>query len=132
MKTLFFAAFGATLLLAGQASAADSCLRIGRIYSWNAPNNKTLIVEDELHSKYKVDLLGICIGLTLRTDIAFKTTIGTQLSCVSRGDSVVYHEGGLGEQRCTVKNVTPYTPEMEAADKAAAAAKATGQSAPQR
>lgn len=111
-------------ILAGQAVAEErACLRVGQIYDWKAKNNSTLIVEDQFHRKYKVDLLGSCINLTYKQRIGFVSPGGTSLSCLTGGDSVIFRDSALGKQTCAVSKVSAYTPEMEKADKDAEAAK---------
>jgi hypothetical protein len=107
--------------IATQALAARPCLRQDQIYNWNAPNDTTLIVEDDLHKKFKLTLLSKCLSLTFKQRIGFKVFGGTGISCVSPGDSVITGSE-IGPQRCSIKTLEAYTPEMEKADKAAAAA----------
>jgi hypothetical protein len=114
----------ATACVATHALAQKPCLRQDQIYNWNAPNDTTLIVEDDLHRKFKITLLSKCISLTFKQRIGFKVFGGTGLSCVSPGDMVITGDP-TGPQRCAIKTVEAYTPDMERADKAAAdAAKA--------
>jgi hypothetical protein len=49
-----------------------------------------------------------------------------ELSCLGTGDYVLAHEVAIPD-RCPITSVVPYTEAMEAADKAAAAAKAAKQ-----
>ena len=112
-------------LIATQASAAPGCLQLGRIWSWKAVDNKTLIVEDTIHQKFKLSLMGYCPNLQFRERVGFKAFGGTQLSCMSKGDYVLVR--GPIDGRCPIIDIVPYTPEMEKADKASAAAKAAGQ-----
>ena len=102
--------------------ARQTCLQFGRIYSWNAPDNRTLIVENDTHQKFKLDLMGICPGLTFEESLAFRSPGGSYLTCITPGDSVFFHDVGM-ETRCIISKVTPYTAEMEKADKAAKEAK---------
>jgi hypothetical protein len=111
----------ATVFVATNALAQKPCLRQDQIYNWNAPNDTTLIVEDDLHKKFKLTLLSKCISLTFKQTLGFKVFGGTGLSCVSPGDSV-FTGDVTGPQRCSIKTVEAYTPDMEKADKAAAAA----------
>jgi hypothetical protein len=114
------AALAATLV-ATQAAAASSCLRQAQIYNWNAPNDTTLIVEDDLHQKFKITLFSKCLNLTFKQRIGFKVFGGTALSCVSSGDTIITGSQ-IGPQSCAIRKIEPYTPDMEKADKAAAAA----------
>jgi hypothetical protein len=122
MNGKLFSLLGLALLATAPATAAPSCLMVGQIWSWNAPDNKTLIVEDNWHSKWKLSLMGTCINLTFKERVGFKAFGGTQLSCLSKGDDVLVRNPGF-PQRCPISDIVPYTPQMEAADKAAAAAK---------
>lgn len=115
------------LFAATPALANPNCLQLGLVYSWKVVDNKTLIVEDELHQKFKVSLMGWCPALPYNETLGFKVFGGTQLSCITKGDEIISHEHPLGAFRCPVTNIEPYTPEMEKADKQAAAAKAAAQ-----
>ena len=59
------------------------------------------------------------MNLTFKERVGFKAFGGTELSCLSKGDSVLVREPGF-PQRCPIVDIVPYTPQMEAADKAAA------------
>ena len=106
----------------GPALAAPACLELGRIWNWKVLDNKTLIVEDDMHQKFKMSLMGYCPDLAFKERIAFKSVGGMELSCLGTGDYVLAHEVAIPD-RCPISSVVPYTPAMEAADKAAAAAK---------
>jgi hypothetical protein len=121
---LAFAALAAALLLSGPAMAAGTCLRQANIYNWNSLNDRTVIVEDDFHQKFKLSLMTPCLNMQYKERLGFKTFGGTALSCVSRGDDVIAGSE-IGPQHCPISKIEPYTPEMEKADKdAAAAAKA--------
>jgi hypothetical protein len=127
MKRIFLLAAGFAALLATPAMADTSaCLRIGQIYNWTVQGRQTLIVEDNFHHKFKVDLLGYCPDLNFKERIGFKSLGAMALSCLSPGDDVVVREFGTGGQNCPIRAVSEYTPAMEKADKDAAAAKAAG------
>lgn len=108
--------------------APRACLRFGEIYSWNAPDNYTLIVEDNLHKKFRVRLMSYCPNVTFKERVGFRSPGSMDLSCMSPGDDVIVNQFGAGPQRCPISSITAYTPAMEKADKAAAAAKAQGHS----
>jgi len=129
MKNHILFAAGISLLLAGPAFASPTCLEVSQIYNFNAPDNKTLIVEDNSHNKFKVSLLGVCQGLTFKEGVAFKSFGGTGLSCLTSGDSVLTRNMGTGPQRCAIRKVEPYTPAMQKADADAAAAKKAAEQA---
>ena len=123
MKKHILLAAGLCLFAAGPAVAGPKCLQIDSIYNWKALDNKTLIVEDDWHQKFKVSLMSYCPDLAFNERIAFRAFGGTRLSCVSAGDDVYTHQLGIGRQRCPVSKVEFYTPEMQKADTDAAAAK---------
>lgn len=130
MKTFFVMAAGAAMLLAVPAFAEgaqwhdnraphQACLQIGRIWSWRAPDDRTLIVESNTHKKYRIDLLGVCPGLQFKETIGFRSIGGMSLSCITPGDTVFFHSMGM-ESRCSIRTVSPYMAEMEKASKAKA------------
>jgi hypothetical protein len=104
-------------------SANSGCLELMRVWSFDVLNNRTLIVEDELHEKFKLDLMGYCPALPFKETLGFKVIGGTGLTCISKGDEVISHDIGK-RYDCPISNIQPYTPAMESADKAAASAKA--------
>lgn len=127
MNIKLFSVLGFALLATVPAMAAPSCLQIGQIWSWNAPDNKTLIVEDNWHAKWKLSLMGSCINLSFKERVGFQSIGGFGgLTCLSKGDNVLVRNPGF-PQRCPITSIVPYTSQMEAADKAAAAAKKAGQ-----
>jgi hypothetical protein len=126
MKNASIAA-GLACLIATPALANPACLELSQIWNWKALDNKTLIVEDNWHQKFKLSLMGYCPNLTFKENLAFDVIGGTGLSCISRGDQIISRQEAMGAFRCPISNIVPYTPEMEKADKAAAAAKAAQQ-----
>lgn len=131
MKTHVLAVLGVaavTIAVSTSAFAAPSCLELGRIWNWKVIDNKTLIVEDDTHQKFKMSLMGYCPDLPFKERIAFKSVGGSELSCLGTGDYVLAHDVAIPE-RCPITSVVPYTPDMEAADKAAAKAQQTSQGA---
>lgn len=120
MKTKLWAILGLAVLVSFPARAAPPCLRIGDIYNWEALNDKTLIVEDNWHNKFKLSLMAPCINLTFKQRVGFRSIGGTQLSCLDKGDEVLVRDFAV-PQRCPIVSVVLYTPAMEKADKAAAA-----------
>ena len=116
MARIAFAAL-ALAAFALPAEADTACLQIGRIWSWKAVDNTTLIVEDELHQKFKVGLMGYCPRLPFRLDLGFKSNAGINgLDCLAKGDDVIERDTS-GGYRCPVSSITPYTPAMEKAEK---------------
>ena len=127
MKKVVLAAAAVLTLVTSPALAQQrACLRIGDIYNWNALDDKTLIVEDNWHKKFKLKLIGTCYGLKFHERLAFKSNGALAISCLSPGDSVIQRDFAMGASRCAITSIDNYTPDMEAADKAAAAAKKAG------
>ncbi|HEY5337411.1 MAG TPA: DUF6491 family protein [Rhizomicrobium sp.] len=120
--SLFLIAAGFAVLAAGPALAQSSCLRVGEIDNFKTPNDKTVVITDNFHQKFRVNLMGTCPLLTFKQGLAIKSFGGSQLSCVSGGDSIITHNMGMGAQRCAIRSVEPYTMDMQKADDAAAAA----------
>ena len=102
------------------AMADRACLRFGYIYNWNALNTRTLIVEDESHKKFKLGLIGICDNIRYHERLAFQSRGSLGISCLEPGDAVITREFGIGPSKCAITSIEAYTPQMEAADKAAA------------
>ena len=124
MKTIFAAVILGTALLGSSAMASTPCLQQSQIYSWDALNDRTLIVEDMRHQKFKLNLMVSCQHLQFHQRLGFKTFGGSALACLTRGDEVISGTE-IGPQMCPIKSIEAYTPQMEKADKdAAAAAKA--------
>ncbi|HEY1962902.1 MAG TPA: DUF6491 family protein, partial [Rhizomicrobium sp.] len=114
-----------------QAQPARSpCLRFGEIWSWKALDNYTIVAEDNQHNKFRLSLMGYCPSVQYRERVGFKSLGAMHLTCMSAGDDVIVSNPGTGPQNCPIKSITAYTPAMEQADKAAAAAKASGATPP--
>lgn len=131
MKSAIFLVAAAAALVACPAFAQNSgeqwhhhdpsrqaCLQVGRVWNWYAPDNRTLIVEDNVHKKYKLELLGFCPGLKFTQHLGFRSIGGFEISCLTPGDTVFFHDTGMAT-RCSISKISAYTPEMEKADKAA-------------
>jgi len=112
---------------AQRATAPRACLRFGEIYSWKVLDPKTVVVEDNWHHKFKMNLMGYCPNLSYRERIGFRSPGSSSLSCMTPGDELIVNQFGAGAQRCPISSIVTYTPTMEAADKAAKAAKAGAQ-----
>ena len=123
MRKALIAAVWLAALFGAPAAANASCLRLERIYNWDVLDNKTLIVEDDIHQKFKLTLMGYCPNLPFKERLGFTAFGGTGLSCISKGDDVISRDLEA-HYRCPITEIVPYTAEMEKADKAAAAAKA--------
>ncbi len=130
MKNRFLAAIpftcAAVLCVAGPAKAAPEkaapeqvCLRQIDMYSFNAvPGDRSLIVEDQRHRRYRVNFVGICSGLQFKMGLRFKTFGNSNLSCLSRGDQVLQHDPVM-RTPCIIKDIQLQTPDMDRADLAA-------------
>jgi hypothetical protein len=122
MKTAFLA----TALWIGASATAlaqSACLMPTQIYRWTSLGREALIVENLAHQRFRLLLFGPCPGIDYNVDAAIKTQGTSNLDCVRRGDVILHRGYGLGN-RCPIKSVELYTPAMERADQAAAAAKA--------
>ena len=94
----------------------QTCLQNNRIWSWNAVNDRLLIVTDRQYHRYIVRLSGGCIGLSAYPLTALRFNTFTNLGCLQRGDTVAYRAPGLGPLNCFVNDVQPYSPEVLAQD----------------
>src|SRR3954463_506454 len=106
MRPCFFVTAIVMTVLAGPAAAqtaassasttpaAPACLRFGEIYSWSAVGKRTLIVEDNLHQKFKVRLMGYCPNLAFKERVGFRSAGAMRLTCMSAGDNVVVNNRG--------------------------------------
>lgn len=97
---------------APQQQPQQTCLQNNRIWSWNAVNDRLLIVTDRQYHRYIVRLSGGCIGLSAYPLTALRFNTFTNLGCLQRGDTVAYRAPGLGPLNCFVNDVQPYSPEV--------------------
>jgi hypothetical protein len=114
---------GLVLFHAAPAAAQSACLMAGQIWSWKPLDRRILIVEDTVHRQFKVTLLGPCPGIDFNLGAAIVSRGNSQLDCVRPGDVVVHRGFGMGNT-CPIRAVELYTPAMQKADEAAAAAAA--------
>ena len=119
MKTRFLIA--TTILVCAAVPAAAQtgpvCLRQIDIYSFDAvPGNRSLIVEDRRHQRYRLNFQGICTGLQYKMGLAFKSFSNSNLSCLSRGDQVIQREP-IGPSHCIIRDIQRQTPQMDRADR---------------
>lgn len=130
MKKIVFAMLGLAMLPTPPAYAFSGCLQVGLIWSWKPLDKKTLIVEDQLHEKFRLGLMGYCPALPYKLTLGFKALGATTgLDCVSRGDEVISYDVGR-PYTCPVMSIAPYTPEMEKTDQPAAAHQGTAANSP--
>ena len=81
MKKLLLAGLTVTTIAATPAFAQRACLQIDSIYNWNAVDDKTLIVEDNWHKKFKLKLIGACYDLKFHEALAFKSVGTAGIGC---------------------------------------------------
>ena len=119
-KEIFSVLVAASALLATGAQAQD-CLRLGQLDSFSAikGTDTAFVAIDKAQHRFKVNLMHRCGGLDYNMAIGFKTLERGRLACISRGDSVLSRDPGQAGALCPISSVVPYTPAMEAADKAA-------------
>jgi hypothetical protein len=105
--------------------ARTDCLRLGQVDSFSAirGNERAFVVTDKLRRRFRINLMYRCPGLDFNMAVGFKTLESGSLACIARGDTVISRDVTRAGDRCPISSVEPYTPAMEAADKAAAAAK---------
>lgn len=106
-------------LVPAAASAQQNCLMSAQIWSWKPLDRRTLIVQDTIHRQFKLTLYSPCPGIDYNIGAAILSHGNTALDCVRQGDVVVHRGYALGN-RCPIKSVELYTPQMQRADEAAA------------
>ena len=109
MKTMISA--GITGLLAGVLlaspvlAAADTvCIQRNRIMSWQAHDERTLIVTDRFYNRYTVEVTPGCHGATAG-NAKFVIPVYTSLGCVRIGDFINVSTPHLGLTTCTVSAI---------------------------
>ena len=99
-----------------------ACLRPINLYDFKpVPGNRSLIVIDQFRKRYRVNFMGVCYNLQYHLGVAFKTRGAGNLSCVSKGDSVIIRDA-VTPGPCIIKDVQYQTVALDQADAAAAAA----------
>jgi Family of unknown function (DUF6491) len=97
----------------GPAAPADkTCLQNNRIWTWNAVNDRLLIVGDMSYHRYIVRLGGGCINLSVNPLTALRFRTWTSLGCLQRGDQVYYNAPPLGRLNCFIDEVQPYSDQL--------------------
>src|ERR1041385_8930285 len=107
MKTtiLLMGALAAGISISASAqppAGPRTCLRFGEIDRWNVLDNKTVVVEDRWHNRFKMGLMGYCPNLAYRERIAFRSRGSTDLSCMTPGDDLIVNQSGTGPQTCPI------------------------------
>ncbi|MDB5735990.1 MAG: hypothetical protein JWP16_2196 [Alphaproteobacteria bacterium] len=105
--------------VAAQPRPDRVCLRQIDMYSFDSvPGNRSLIVEDRGHQRYRINFVGICSGLQFKLGLRFKTFSTSNLSCLSRGDQVLQRDPVV-RTPCIIKDIQRQTMDMDRADLAA-------------
>jgi len=100
-----------------------ACLRQVSMYDFKpVPGNRSLIVIGQDRQRYRVNFIGQCYDLQYPMGLRFKTNGTSDLSCVSKGDSVLFHDPAQ-PGICIIRSVEYQTPALDQQDAAAAAAK---------
>ncbi|HEY2011147.1 MAG TPA: DUF6491 family protein [Rhizomicrobium sp.] len=98
-----------------------ACLRQVNMYDFKpVPGNRSLIVIDRGGKRYRVNFIGQCYDLQYPMGLRFKTNGTSNLSCVSKGDSVLFRDPA-SPGICIVRDVQYQTPQLDQQDAAAAA-----------
>jgi hypothetical protein len=102
--------------------SGPACLRPINLYDFKpVPGNRSLIVIDQAHQRYRVNFMSVCYNLQYHLGVAFKTRGVGNLSCVSKGDSVLIRDE-VTPGPCIIKDVEYQTVALDQADAQAAAA----------
>ena len=125
MKTVLFAAALILAAAATPAAAADDvCLMHRYVDGWGTRGDHELVISDRFGRKYLASLAGYCVDLDFSMGIGIRSLGGGGGSCVDRGDRIVMRgDGGMRNDSCWITKIERYTPEMQAAYKAALEAK---------
>jgi hypothetical protein len=99
-----------------------ACLRQVNMYDFKpVPGNRALIVIGRDRIRYRVNFIGQCFDLQYPLGLRFKTHGASNLSCVSKGDSVLFHDPAQ-PGICIIRDVQYQTPALDQQDAAQAAA----------
>ena len=102
--------------------ADPPCLRQISMYDFNfVPGNRSLIVIDRSRRRYRVNFMSQCFNIQYSLGLRFKTNGTSNLSCVSRGDSVRFRDPA-SPGICIIRDVQYQTLALDQQDAAAAAA----------
>ncbi|HEX4271241.1 MAG TPA: DUF6491 family protein [Rhizomicrobium sp.] len=105
------------------APSEPACLRQINMYDFKPiPGNRSLLVIDRGGKRYRVNFVGQCYDLQYPMGLRFKTRGTSNLSCVSRGDQVLFHDPA-GPGFCMIRDVQYQTPALDQQDAAAATAR---------
>jgi hypothetical protein len=100
-----------------------ACLVQRNIYDYHpVPGNRSLVVTDLARQRYRVNFVTPCYDIQYNLSLRFKTNGVTALSCVTKGDQVLFNNPA-GPGFCLIRDVEYQTPAMDQQDAAAAAAR---------
>ena len=103
--------------------AEPACLRQVNMYDFKpVPGNRSLIVIGSDRQRYRVNFMGECHDLQYPLGLRFKTNGTSNLSCVSKGDSVRFRDPAT-PGICIIRDVQYQTAALDQLDAAAAAAR---------
>jgi hypothetical protein len=115
----FMASFGLWAVVAAGAAvaqppAANQCILVRNINSFNAPNDRTVYVRVGVKDFYRLDLMGDCVGITFGNSLALESSPGRSWICSPLEATVINHKIGMN-QRCPVSAIHKLTPDEAAA-----------------
>ena len=97
-----------------------ACLRPINLYDFKTvPGNRSLVVIDRSRQRYRVNFVGVCYNLQYHLGVAFKSRGAGNLSCISKGDSVIVRDA-VTPGPCIIKDVQYQSVALDQADAAAA------------
>lgn len=106
--------------LAANQPSEPACLRQINLYDFKTvPGNRSLVVIDRARHRYRLNFIGQCYNIQYKLGLRFETHGIGGLSCVSKGDAVVFHDPA-GPGRCIIRDVQYQTPALDQQDAAAA------------
>ena len=115
-------AFAQPLRPAEPVPSEPACLRPINLYDFKTvPGNRSLIAIDRARLRYRVNFMGVCSNLQYHLNVAFKSRGAGNLSCISKGDSVIVNDV-VTPIPCIIKDIQYQTVALDKADAAAAAA----------
>lgn len=88
----------ALLILAAAANVVIPRVEQGNILSWQAPDARTVYLQDRAHNWYRADMRGPCVILNFNEQLGFLAGPGGRLDSTSQ----IVSRGG----RCPIKSLT--------------------------
>ena len=93
--------------------APQSCFRTADVYSWNAPDRRTVYLKVNLHDYYALKLLGDCGDIDFDQSIGLESR-GSDWICSGLDVTVIAHTP-IGRQRCMATGLHRLSPAEVAA-----------------